>query len=70
MVGFRRTKGSRGSGRACVAGGCRDAENLNAQKPLRAGTETIRQECRMHSRLSVSQAQCVKHFACPARRGF
>ena len=43
-------------------------EKSKRSAPLRAGTEAIRRECRMHSRLSVSQAQCVKHFACPARR--
>ena len=53
-----------------MAGGCKNMENLNVQKPLRTGTGAIRQEFFINSRLSAPQAQCEKHFACPVLRGF
>ncbi len=48
--------------------GCGDGETLNASKSRRPGTDAIRQECLMHSRLSASQAPDLQSCACPGRR--
>ena len=53
-----------------MAGGCNDVENLSIPKSLRTGTGAIRQESFMLSQLSAPQAQCGKHFAWSARKGF
>ena len=58
-----------GTGGVCVRrAAANDVETLNVPKPRRTGTGAIRSESFMLSQLSAPQAQCVWHFACPARK--
>ena len=61
---------TRGRWYAWTAGDCKDMENLTVPKPLRTGTGVIRKELLINSLLSTPQAQCGKHFAWSARKGF
>ena len=63
----RRTKGDRVGRQVRSAGGCGGTETLSVPEAFRTGTDAIRQECLMHSRLSAPQARYVKYLACPVR---
>ena len=52
-----------------TAGGCGETENLTVPEPFEPGTEAIRQEFLINSRLSASQTPGLKPCVCPGPSG-
>ena len=69
MFKIRRTKNSLSVWHTCTAGGCGETENLTVPEPFEPGTEAIRQEFLINSRLSASQTPGLKPCVCPDPSG-
>ena len=67
--GTRKQKNSLSVWHTCTAGGCGETENLTVPEPFEPGTEAIRQEFLINSRLSASQTPGLKPCVCPGPSG-